>query len=938
MRKKTIALRAYTVPEKQDKENSWSKNRYNLPPKIDRILVFDTETRTDLYQNLTFGYYVVYDGNRLDLHGLFYDPNVVTPKEKKILEEFSKNEDVELITLEKFREIFLNETFRLESLCIGFNLPFDLSRIAKSAGIGKYANKDGFSFEIHKDSYRYPRLIVTRATNTLSFIKWGNLPNKKRNPQGNFLDLRMAVHALTDRKRSLAKACKDFETKYKKQKISEHGKITPEYIRYCIADVKATHSLYQKVKEEFDSYDLEIPITRAYTPASIGKEFLKKIGVDSFEKKNESFPKEITGYLMNSYFGGRTECKVRREPKKVDLLDFYSMYPTVCTLQELWKFVIADRIDCDDDCVEEITKFVDEFKLEDIQDKEKWRKLPAIVQIKPDGDVLPLRARYGTGHAWNIGITEVTSKHSLWYSLADVIASKLYTGKTPKILKAIRFTPAKPQEKLQEITIHGIKVNPYKQDLFRDLIKHRQTIKDKRDTFKKKSKDWKILDRKQNIVKIIVNSISYGIYVQIDTTTRSKKAPVKVYGLTQFTNEKEKIEDPGFMFNPIIAVAITSAARLLLATTEVMLNRKDDTHAYCDTDSMVVPSKYTKEIQDFFQKINPYGKNFTEKIFKIEKSDVWFYGISAKRYCLYTIDEKTGEIKIDDEKYSSHGLGHMLNPFEDFVSGKEFEETMKDDIEEKEDEEKDEEEKDWSPEVWKDILDFHYGNIERDDIVEKYTNLYAQSKMAVTKPVIYKRWFEFNKGKDYCHQVKPSNFAIVGFPPDKEDKNKKPVKPISAFHNPPRKAVYDEFLDYNDKLGKKRYQGKEYWATFWDTLETYMRHKESKFENSNDDGVLERMKVSVSEIKHIGKETDELDLVEILGVNEDSYVEYSDRESIESDFQMYAEEILKLEPKDVEGFGIERGYLSILKEKIRNKRWKGISIKFKNKLLVALRK
>ena len=728
--------------------------------------------------------------------------------------------------------------------------------------------------------------------------------------------------------------CKDFETKYKKQKTDEHGKVTPEYIRYCIADVMVTYSLYQKVKEEFDSYKLDIPITKAYTPASIGKEFLKQIGVGSFGIKNkENFPDEIIGYLMSAYFGGRTECKIRRTPKKVDLLDFYSMYPTVCTLQNLWKFVTADKIDYDDNCTDEITRFVDEFELEDIQDKEKWKKFPALVQIRPEDDVLPLRARYGDGHAWNIGITHVTSRRPLWYSLADVIASKLYTGKTPKILKAVKFTPSKPQEELEEITIHGITVNPYKHDLFRDLIKYRQTIKDKRDEFSEESPDYKTLDRKQNIVKIIVNSISYGIYVQIDTTTRTKKVPVNVYGLTQFKNEKTKIEKPGFMFNPIIAVAITSAARLLLATTEIILNRKGETHAYCDTDSMVVPSKYTKEIQEFFQKLNPYGDDFTEKIFKTEKSDVWFYGISAKRYCLYTVDDKTNKICIDEKKYSSHGLGHMLNPFEDFVSGQDFEYKT---IENEDEEEVDNEDKDWSPEVWKDILDLHYGNVSSDYVYEKYSEMYALSKMAVTKPEIYRRWFEFNKKKNYHHQIKPSNFAIVGFPTDYGDNNSKPIKPISPFHNPPRSAVYDEFLDYNNKLGKKKLQGKEYWATFWDTLEKYMRHKESKFENGDSDGVLERMKVSVSEIKHIGKETDELDLVEILGVDEDSYVEYSDKESIESDFQMYAEEILKLEPKDVIEFGIERGYLFTLKKKIQKNNWKGISVKFKNKLLLTL--
>lgn len=54
------------------------------------------------------------------------------------------------------------------------------------------------------------------------------------------------------------------------------------------------------------------------------------------------------------------------------------------------------------------------------------------------------------------------------------------------------------------------------------------------------------------------------------------------------------------------------------------------------------------------------------------------------------------------------------------------------------------------------------------------------------------------------------------------------------------------------------------------------------------------------------------------------------------DLKEFLEYVSNLEPKDVEGFGVERGYLSTLKKKIRNKNWKGISVKFKNKLLLAL--
>jgi len=386
---------------------------------------------------------------------------------------------------------------------------------------------------------------------------------------------------------------------------------------------------------------------------SIGKEFLKQMGMKSFKEKNPEFSDEVIGNTMIGYFGGRTECKIRKTTTKVDLLDFLSMYPTVCTLQDLWKFVIAESIGYND-ATDEIRNFVDKFNLEDLQNKDNWKQFQAIVQVMPEDDVLSLRAQYGDKHAWNIGISPVTSKIPLWYSLADIIALKLYTGKTPKILKALRFVAGPPQNGLKEIDIHGIKIDPYTQDLFKELIQYRKQIQENRDRYDKDDSEYRYPDRKQQVVKIITNAISYGIFVEITTLDRNQ-IPVDVHGLVNFQQKKDKIERPGFMFNPIIAVSIASASRLLLTATEILLARHGVTHAYCDTDSMALPPQHTKEVQDFFANLNPY--NFDADIFKLEKLNVWLYGISAKRYCLYTIDEKTGDVIIDKEKYSVHGLG-----------------------------------------------------------------------------------------------------------------------------------------------------------------------------------------------------------------------------------------------------------------------------------------
>ena len=641
-----VAVRAFTIPnnEKMYRDSKkispfytlilpqLQKDENDAISKIDRYLVFDTETRTDLYQNLTFGYFEIYQRKSLEQTGIFYDEKVTTAKEKEILQEYCENNNIPLFTLKQFRQIFLHEVYDLHSLCIGFNLPFDLNHIAISSTTARMKKSEGFSLELSRN-WDYPRLLITPVSSTLSFISWGNpmSDDKKKKPKrvdNNFVDLRTLCNALTDKKYTLETACKAFKTEHKKYKAQEHGKINPKYIEYCINDVKSTFSLFLNAKEEFEKYNLPIPITKAYTPASIGKEFLNMMGVKSFFSKNTEFPDEVIGNIMSCYYGGRTECKIRKTPLNVDLLDFLSMYPTVCTLQNLWQFVIADHIKSTD-ATQEIANFVDGFELDHARDKATWNKLQAIVLVEPIDDVLPIRAQFGDKHAWNIGISHIKSAPTpMWYSLADVISSKLYTGKSPKILKAIKFEPIGVQKGLKNTNIHGTTVNPHKDDLFKKLIEYRQEQKGLRDKSKETSRvDFDFYERKQKIIKIITNAISYGIFVEVRVYDKPNKIPIDIFGLKQFQVTKTKVEEPGVMFNPIIAVAITSAARLLLASSEAVLQRESKgrtSHAYCDTDSMMVPSEYTDALQKFFYPLNPYDVENKKdvQVFEIEKKDM----------------------------------------------------------------------------------------------------------------------------------------------------------------------------------------------------------------------------------------------------------------------------------------------------------------------------
>lgn len=52
-----------------------------------------------------------------------------------------------------------------------------------------------------------------------------------------------------------------------------------------------------------------------------------------------------------------------------------------------------------------------------------------------------------------------------------------------------------------------------------------------------------------------------------------------------------------------------------------------------DTDSIFVPPEYAQAIIDYVQPLNPYSLDIP--LLKAEKVDMWFYGISSKRYALY---------------------------------------------------------------------------------------------------------------------------------------------------------------------------------------------------------------------------------------------------------------------------------------------------------------
>jgi hypothetical protein len=148
---------------------------------------------------------------------------------------------------------------------------------------------------------------------------------------------------LLSRSFSLGSLADFLETPTRKIESDGHGKrLTPEYVRYLLHDVRATWECYEVLRRRYADHALEeTPMGKILSEASLGKAYLKQMGIRPFQEMQPDFPVDLIGKILSAYYGGRAEVRWRREIRQVLYCDFLSMYPTVCTLMGLWHFVIA---------------------------------------------------------------------------------------------------------------------------------------------------------------------------------------------------------------------------------------------------------------------------------------------------------------------------------------------------------------------------------------------------------------------------------------------------------------------------------------------------------------------------------------------------------------------------------------------------------------------
>jgi hypothetical protein len=269
-----------------------------VPPRLARprlMLVPDCETSTDITQRLTFGsarLYVVDWGARPRIAScqqewIFYADNLrdrdsdgfqtlrtyirknradVDPKDPEARKRIT------LIPAKQFTKPVLLRLAHEGALVVGFNLPFDLSRLAIGWRPARGDFHGGFSLVMHeraepekkkqtKTDPFAPRIRIKNIDSKRSVMSLGDALGDtdeafraRRRAQGSFLDARTLAFVLTNRSYSLEGACLAFGVEHPKQHAEEHGVITPEYIDYNRADVRATFELTMKLTDEYDRH------------------------------------------------------------------------------------------------------------------------------------------------------------------------------------------------------------------------------------------------------------------------------------------------------------------------------------------------------------------------------------------------------------------------------------------------------------------------------------------------------------------------------------------------------------------------------------------------------------------------------------------------------------------------------------------------------------
>ena len=514
---------------------------------------------------------------------------------------------VQLLPLSQFLKLFYRIAYEDRALVIGFNLAFDLTRLAADWHEVKKGNSVG---GWHLDLWTFtdpttgkkrpsagwrPAIILKRIAPNVTFIEFTGRRGGKDGTQGSryrgeFLDVLNLAHGLTGRHWTLAELWAAFTGEVRDKRI-QPGRIAADNIDHRRAELREKVSLAETLLELFDRLHPvsrgargRLSETRLYSPGGLARAYLTAGGFSP-----PAVPKDRLGPCAAAFFGGWAEVQVRGRVPVVHV-DFRRQYQTVFLLQRMQELLAAEHLTFIED-TEAIRAFAERVTLDDLLRPETWLKLNALCWIKPAGEIIvgrwafddrPNTASLGR---FSLAMAPRYSDEPVVVNLAEVITAKLLSGRPPEIVRAERIVPEGRQHLAKTRLFGGTTFDPKKDQLFKVLVEEGERF-----------------------------SRGIGPYAQIPVPVREVILPslkaignVGCFGALIETREADLLpgrreevtllsdgeplraavahpEDPGPVACPPLSGLVTAGGRLLLAMVHQLVTERGGIVAACDTD------------------------------------------------------------------------------------------------------------------------------------------------------------------------------------------------------------------------------------------------------------------------------------------------------------------------------------------------------------------
>lgn len=286
-----VAVRGIAVPIHQALDHDPTSE---LLAPSDWMFCFDTETDTVVHgqaQQVVVIPYQVYEGQTLRFKGFGYDPITNFPGELALLCAFSREKMLaEPLPIDDFRRLFYKIAFDFRATTVGFNLAFDLPRLAHDHADARGRFNGGFTVHLEPEPWYPP--IRMKKLNARAYKFEFTAPRRKRlksktaakSPRklwrGAFVDLKPAGDALLGGRYDLENLAKALELPVRKMRRPTFSRPFDRYfLKYAYRDVELTSACYFALARRFDALDLPKTLDKIFSEASVAKGEYMRIGV-----------------------------------------------------------------------------------------------------------------------------------------------------------------------------------------------------------------------------------------------------------------------------------------------------------------------------------------------------------------------------------------------------------------------------------------------------------------------------------------------------------------------------------------------------------------------------------------------------------------------------------------------------------------------------------